>query len=123
MTDYLLDEYVKISKTIENIQMKINEYKKDIEISIENAQSENEQNVHVEKFKEMMIKIKTDPNIITKYKSLKKRQQELKFLIIPSTDSEIDHQINQLKNKYVMLSKNTCNLSQPLESNLLQSQS
>lgn len=107
MTDHLLDEYVKISRTIESIQTKIEEFKREIEISIENAQSENEQNEHIEKFKEMMTKIKTDPNIITKFKSLKKKQNELKILILPYTESEIDQVIKQLKNKYVMLAKNT----------------
>lgn len=107
MTDCLLDEYVKITKTIESIQKKIDSFKNDIEISIENAQSENEQNEHVEKFKEMMGKLKTDPEIIAKFKSLKKRQLELKKLILPCTESEIDQTVKQLKIKYVLLSKKT----------------
>ncbi len=107
MTDCLLDEYVKISKTIESIQTKIDELKKDIEKSIVDAQSENEQNEHIEKFKELMEKIKTDPNMILKYKSLKNRQLELKNLILPCTESEIDRTVKQLKNKYILLSKNS----------------
>jgi hypothetical protein len=111
MTDNLLDEYVKISKTIERIQTMIQGYKEEVEKSIINAKSENEQNECYDNFREMMIKIKMDPCIMTRYKSLKKRQCELKSLILPCCDSEIDLTVNKLKNKYML--ENPCAKSSP----------
>jgi hypothetical protein len=49
MTEQLLNEYVRITFIIENIQNKLNLYKHDIENNIESSNNENEQN---EKIKE-----------------------------------------------------------------------
>ena len=105
MTDIILDEYVRVTRTIENIQTKINTYKKSIEEDIESAKSEEEQNERVKEFKNMMAKIKKDPNVTSNYRLLKKRQTELRNQIIPIDNNDIDKTISNLKRKYIVLSR------------------
>jgi type I site-specific restriction-modification system R (restriction) subunit len=77
-----LDEYVKTTRAIENIQNKINIYKKNIEHKIKNSKSTNEQNKKIKEFKKTIAKLKNDSEIIQKYKLLKKRKNELKEILI-----------------------------------------
>jgi len=103
MKEQLLDEYVKITKTIDNIQLKLTNYKKKIEESIENSKSEEEQQNKIIEFKEIINKIKNDETISKKYKLLKKNQEEIrkKLIINDSIDTnEIDDKITILFKKY-----------------------
>ena len=111
MSEDLLDEYVKITKTIDNIHNKINKYKTDILDSIKYSSSEQEQKDKIKQFHSIIQKIKSDHKITNKYRTLKKSQAELKKKIINSTDfddtssSDISKQISLLKTKYDLSSK------------------
>ena len=85
----MLDEYVKITRTIENIQTKINRYIKDIEEAIENAQTEREKDEKINELKDMMHRIKNDRDITQKYRYLKERQKELRGQLTLSTQSHV----------------------------------
>jgi len=74
----LLDEYVKITKTIDIIQNKINTFKKTIEDKIHTSTNDNEREMYLEEFKTFTLNIKNDTQLIQKYKLLNKRQKELR---------------------------------------------
>lgn len=82
MSEKLLDEYVRITCVIENIQKKINQYRGYIENIINNADNEREQEQYVNEFKNVMDDIKNDSDITRKYRKLRNRQQELKKIIL-----------------------------------------
>jgi len=98
MSENLLDEYVKITKTIDNIKIKLAKYKDYTENSIEKARTEEEQQNKINKFRNTIIKIKNDETINNKFKLLKKKQQEIKKQLIPEND--INNTIIMLINKY-----------------------
>lgn len=113
MSESMLAEYVKVTRTIENIQFKLNKYIKDTEKYIETAKSEKEQNKKIKEIKKTLAKIKKDPEVTNKYRILKKRQIELKNQLLstvkPSNDihdSDIDKTISDLKIKYNILTQN-----------------
>ena len=113
MSEDTLDEYVKITKTIDNIHDKINRYKTNILDSLKYSTSEQEQKDKMKEFQNIIHKIKTDPIITNKYRALKKSQDELKKKLISSTDfdntstsnNDINKQLTELKDKYNILSK------------------
>ena len=110
MTEQLLNEYVRITFIIENIQNKLNLYKHDIENNIESSNNENEQNEKIKEFIETMKQIKEDADITQRYRKLKLRQKELKDILIQKTSSDTnididtDIIISNLKSKYTKLS-------------------
>ncbi len=98
--EQLLDEYVNVVKSIESIQNKINIYVQKVEDNIEKTSSDSERHFLIQEFKESLDKIKNDKNITEKYKKLKKRQEELKIILIKPEQSEFDQSINELYLKY-----------------------
>ena len=97
----LLDEYVKITKTVDNIQEKINTYKKTIEDKIEHSTNTAECIVYREEFELFVSDIKHDPQISQKYRRLKQRQQTLRDLLLDDlTLMNVDEMIHSLKSKY-----------------------
>ena len=119
MTEKLLDEYVKITMAIENVQNKINQYKKKVENIINNTESNQEKRIYIEEFKTVMMKIKNDNEITKKYRTLRKRQNELKKIFLedskPKDDKmsaslspwpeDTDITLCELKKKYELKSK------------------
>lgn len=105
MSEAALEEYVKVTRAIENIQNKINRYKETVVDTIKRSSSDKEQKEKAEEFRQMMQKIKTDPTITKKYRTLKQRQEELKRQLITVAESEIDKKISDLKVKYSALSR------------------
>lgn len=122
MTEANLDEYVKVTNAIDNIHDKINKYKKIVSETIENSSSEKEQIRCLLEFKNTIKRIKSDSNITHKYKLLKKRQNELKNILLSSTKtntfynnlndnehifttSDISNYLNDLQTKYSYLVK------------------
>ena len=108
MTDLILDEYVKVTRIIENIQNKINRYKKSVKENIENSRNEHEQEKKIKEFKKTMSRIKGDKDITQQYRLLKKKQKELRDKLIPDTLSltDADSFISDLRIKYERVSKN-----------------
>ena len=106
MTDCIveqaLNEYDKITRIIENIQENINNYKKSIEDSIENATNDQDLEQKLNAFRQTVIRIKEDKETIQRYKQLKKRQEELKDKLVPNLScvSSVDNAIIDLKLKY-----------------------
>jgi hypothetical protein len=122
MTEDILDKYVRYTMIIENIQGKINDYKKYIEKSVKRAKLESDRDAKLREFKNVLIKIKEDPYITKKYRFLKKKQHELRTILLQSTttlrnnknmaddnntvsaaagfEPDIDLTLNSLKNKY-----------------------
>jgi hypothetical protein len=102
MTDLILDEYVKVTRIIENIQNKINRYKKNVKENIENSRNEHEQEKKIKEFKKTMSRIKGDKDITQQYRLLKKKQKELRDKLIPDTLSftDADSFISDLRIKY-----------------------
>lgn len=100
-----LDEYVKITRTIENIQNIINRYIKDL--AIENAQTEQEKDEKINEFKDMMFRIKNDRDITQRYRYLKERQKELRErLTFPNQSHDsILPTLDFLRSRYDKLSK------------------
>lgn len=109
MTEHILDEYMKITRTIENIQNKINQYKKIVEANIENSKNEEEQEEKIREFKKIIHRIKKDKEITRKYRLLKKKQKELRDSLVTNRGSlegdETNLVISDLKSKYSLLSK------------------
>ena len=113
MSEDTLDEYVKITRTIDNIHNKINRYKLNVMDSLKYSTSEQEQKDKMKEFQNIVKKIKSDPSITNKYRALKKSQEELKKKLISSTDfdntssvnNDINKQLLELKEKYDTLSK------------------
>lgn len=113
MSEDTLDEYVKITKTIDNIHDKINKYKMNVLDSLKHSSSDKEQQDKMKDFQDIIKKIKSDPLITNKYRALKKSQDELKKKLISSSDfdnsnnsnTNINKQLSELKVKYDMLSK------------------
>lgn len=108
MSDLILDEYVKVTRTIENIQDKIIRYKKSVEENIENSKSEKEQEQKIKEFQKTMSRIKGDNDITKRYRLLKQKQKELRDKLIPDAISlsEADLLIINLRKKYEALAKN-----------------
>jgi hypothetical protein len=119
MTRKHLDEYIKITKSIENIQYEINAYKRTILDNIENAKTEKEQYEKIKEFQKTVVQLKQDPEITQKYRLLKQKQTELKNKIIyfiethidnidniNETKTDIEKMIIHLKIKYNILAKN-----------------
>jgi len=113
MSEDTLDEYVKITRTIDNIHNKINRYKLNVIDSLKYSTSEQEHKNKMLEFQNIIQKIKSDPTITNKYRALKKSQEELKKKLINSTDfdtvsstnNDINKQLSELKEKYDVLSK------------------
>lgn len=82
MSEDILDEYVRLTRAIENVRNKINQYKKNIDYDISNSKSEKEQQKHVDKFKNVINRIKNDDDITGKYRRVKARHQELKRVLL-----------------------------------------
>ncbi len=70
MTEKILNEYVKVTNTINSIVTKINKYKHEISSVIESAPAL-EQEKKMKDFENMIIKIKNDPKITGQYRKLK----------------------------------------------------
>ena len=102
IVEQTLNEYDKITRIIENIQENINNYKKSIEYSIENATNDQDQEQILNEFRQTVTRIKEDKELIQRYKQLKKRQEELKDKLVPnlSSVSSVDNAIIDLKLKY-----------------------
>jgi hypothetical protein len=115
LSEKLLDEYVRITRAIENVQAKINKYKKKINFVIESAKSEEEQKKHIDEFTKVINMIKNDIGITEKYRELKIRQQELKNILLKGFNtnqesftnptviesmSDTDITLHRLKEKY-----------------------
>ena len=114
----LLDEYVKITKTVDNIQEKINTYKKIIEDKIEHSTNTAECIVYREEFELFVSDIKHDPQISQKYRRLKQRQQMLRDLLLNDTNTNtdttymnVDEMIHSLKSKYETENINNNNIN------------
>jgi len=115
----ILDEYVKITRVIENIQNKINQYIESMDEIIENTQDESERDKKIKEFKTTIERIKNDHEITQKYRQLKNRQKELRELLIPPNSnindkmkssntnftSTTDNLLSDLKIRYDKLSK------------------
>lgn len=109
----VLDEYVMITKTIENIQDKINRYKKTIELRIDNATSDREQRMYVTEFKQFITDIKNDPHITKKYRRLKQRQKDLRDRLLFDNKSTNDISTDIVTNDNV-----NCNNSNSINTNV-----
>ena len=72
----ILNEYVKVTSTINNIQDKLNRYKKQVQNKLDSAKSEKERDLIVKDFQENIDKMKNDSEIKRKYLNLKKKQKE-----------------------------------------------
>jgi hypothetical protein len=107
MSENLLDEYYKITKTIDNIQTKINNYKQAIEEQINNAKNDTERQQYITEYKHFIQNIKQDEDIKNKLIQLNKRQNELKTIIMTPTDINVIDVIQKLTNKYTILTNNT----------------
>jgi hypothetical protein len=124
MSDNLLDEYYKITKTIDNIQTKINNYKQAIEEQMNNAKNNIERQQYVNEYKNFIQNIKKDEDIKNKLIQLNKRQNELKTIIMAPNEINVIDVIQNLTNKYTTLTNNTTNnkyeqLINDIEKNLL----
>lgn len=106
MSTIILDEYVTVTKAIDNIHNKINEYKTYIENEIKNANTKKRKQKILRRFRKTLNKIKNDPDVTNKYKSLKEKQLKIKKMLIPVEKTEIDEIIASLQAKYNMLSYN-----------------
>lgn len=82
MADKLLDEYVRVTRAIENIQDKIARYKKSIIYHIDNSKTEQERNDHIKEFRGIIDTIKNDASITKKYRMLKDRQTQLREMLL-----------------------------------------
>lgn len=103
MSKDILNEYVKITTIIQNIQEKIDRYKKSIEESLQNSTSDKEKEYIFKEFEEKISRIQNDPNITSRYRELKNRQDELRKRLIPDKRNDIDTVLSDLKVKYVDL--------------------
>lgn len=108
MSEQTLDEYVRVTKTIENIQNKINRYKIHILENIEESKSDKEQEEKLKEFRKTMKRIKGDKEITQQYRMLKIIQKELRDKLIPDSSSlnEAEVLIIKLREKYVRMTKN-----------------
>ena len=96
-----MDEYIKVTNAIDNIQNKIDQYIRDTEEKINKTYNNLDKNELIKKFKQVLFYIKNNPDITTKYKLLKMRQEELKNnILINSSKSEADIVLLSLKDKY-----------------------
>ena len=129
ITEDLLDEYVKVTITVENIQKKINKHKKTIETRLEKATNDNEKNACIEEYKLFIMSIKNDPEIVNKYKMLKNKQANLRGKILSNNNIKLkDNLVNssismsEIKDDLVGVtettdSNNTSNPSNPSKDN------
>lgn len=106
MGDHLLDEYYKITKVIDNIQTKINNYKQILEDRINNSDCENERNILIEEYKSFVKNIKDDIEIKNKIIKLNTRQIEIKTMLTNSNEINITDTIEKLIKKYTPLCTN-----------------
>lgn len=99
MTESMLNEYVRITRIIENIHNKITRYQIKTEKLIKNAKYDEERRVILDRFNKIMYDIKHDKDINVKYKILRDRQIELKSKLI--RQDSIDETIGNIKMKYI----------------------
>ena len=95
MTELMINEYIKVTEVINNIRNIMNIYIKNTEETIKKA-NELEKEEIIIKFNNILLSIKNDPDIISKYGLLKKRHNEIKN--DPKVKPEI--MLLLLKNKY-----------------------
>jgi len=106
MGEHLLDEYYKITKVIDNIQLKINNYKQILEDKINNTDSENERNILIEEYKSFIKNIKDDTEIKNKIIKLNTRQTEIKTILTNTNEINIIDTIEKLIKKYTPVCAN-----------------
>jgi len=106
MGEHLLDEYYKITKVIDNIQLKINNYKQILEDKINNTDSENERNILIEEYKSFIKNIKDDTEIKNKIIKLNTRQTEIKTILTNTNEINIIDTIEKLIKKYTPVCTN-----------------
>jgi len=100
MTESILDEYVRITRIIDNIQNKLTQYKKETDILIEKANTKEERENILSNFKIIMDDIKRDHIITNKYRLLRQKQLELKNQLIRPIFGNVDETIQNMKIKY-----------------------
>jgi hypothetical protein len=115
MSERILDDYVRITHIINNIQNRIDKYKERMIRKIEGAKTIKDQNILLEEFRKIIDGIKRDPIITEKYKLLKKKQLILKKQLLhdhenTSTSDDIENNLNQLYTKYLASSNNEKNI-------------
>lgn len=102
----ILQEYIKITSIINNIQNKIESYKKEIEDNIKTCKKGDEL-MYIDQFKNTLELLKNDSEIYNKYRKLKKKQSELYELLTNDVnDQKTDDVIENMKRKYENLITN-----------------
>lgn len=87
----ILDEYVDVTNKIREIQEILNRYKKETHDRIERANSDSKKERIVLEFQKKMREIRKSSLITTRYKKLKRRQAEIRDMLLPDeSDTESD---------------------------------
>lgn len=91
----ILDEYVDVTNKIREIQEILNRYKKETHDRIERAKSDSKKERIVLEFQKKMREIRKSSLITTRYKKLKRRQAEIRDILLPDeSDTESDFDSN-----------------------------
>lgn len=91
----ILDEYVDVTNKIREIQEILNRYKKETHDRIERAKSDSKKERIVLEFQKKMREIRKSSLITTRYKKLKRRQAEIRDILLPDeSDMESDFDSN-----------------------------
>ena len=77
----LYDEYNKITKIIQNIRDKLNNYTIDVEEYLKNTKDSKDKNNKIREYDQTLKSIKEDKNIFERYHQLIKRQNELRNIL------------------------------------------
>jgi hypothetical protein len=90
--DYdILDEYVDVTNKIKEIQGILNRYREDTRIRLDKTDTEEKKEELVLKFQKKMRQIKKSDLITSRYRKLKKRQAEIRAMLLPDdSDSNSD---------------------------------
>jgi DNA repair ATPase RecN len=87
----ILDEYVDVTNKIREIQGILNRYREETRMRLERTRSETKRQEIIDNFQIKMRKIRKSDLITSRYKKLKRRQEEIRAILLPNeSDSDSD---------------------------------
>src|SRR5579872_3326130 len=78
----ILDEYVQITAELTKLKNYVYELRDSSLVDMNNAQSNEEKKIYFNKFRDEIDQLRNNKEFIKKYKSLKKKQIEIKNLLL-----------------------------------------
>ena len=94
----ILDEYVDVTNKIREIQGILNSYREETRMKLEKTKTEARRQEIIQKFQIKMREIRKSDLITSRYKKLKRRQAEIRTILLPTDSDSEDSDVSDSDN-------------------------